>query len=452
MNEFKEGDEVVANRDASLFKAGAEGRVIRTQNVDSEQYLWVELTGTAIDSCPNSWLVTGPSVASYWNKKESPMVVSMDKKYRTVSGRPVRILCTDRIVHQVFPIGKFQAFEQVVGLIVEDLRYERLAFWNLHGISRNLREENLVEVVNEEVIYKDVVIIPELGEPDINGYIYTKEIALGIIQQAEEQGGGFNGVVGMPRLDMSLSKEENDRNLTFTLSEKISHRVFNLRIVGNKLVGDVRVLNTSHGNALKGMCADAMPDFRLIHKCTFIKSPAPHNNSFAGKFVNWCQVSSINAVKHENKPKLVYKDVVIIPELNKPNRNGRIYTTAIANSIIEQCQKTPQQAFSGMIGMPNIDTAIFHTTKYSDNPEAFRDLLRVPLEEMSHQVTNLRIVNEQLIGDVSLLNTPAGNKLKALMTADLVDFRLSCLCKLEEIGDFTNVVVCSVVAINAVSK
>lgn len=88
---------------------------------------------------------------------------------------------------------------------------------------------------------------------------------------------------------------------------------------------------------------------------------------------------------------------VNICELNKPNKNGRIYTYSAFKDVIGK-------SFYGSIGMP-------------------KECCELNLATVSHVVENIRIEDDMLIGDVKILKTPEGKNLKELV--DNVVFRLA---------------------------
>ena len=67
-------------------------------------------------------------------------------------------------------------------------------------------------------------------------------------------------------------------------------------------------------------------------------------------------------------------NIVIIPNLDAPNLNGRIYTKQLAEQIIKQ----HSEPIFGQIGLPNG--------------------LNQDLSEVTHKVTNLRIEGNDLVG------------------------------------------------------
>lgn len=94
--------------------------------------------------------------------------------------------------------------------------------------------------------------------------------------------------------------------------------------------------------------------------------------------------------------------------LDQPNANGRTYTTEVAEAIIEQARdRIAVGALLGEVGYP--EGSSFNS---------------VDMNRVSHQVTDLRIENGQLIGVIKLLKTPMGEIAEKLIyEAPHVGFR-----------------------------
>jgi hypothetical protein len=80
------------------------------------------------------------------------------------------------------------------------------------------------------------VVIETLDTPNRNGRIYTKESMVKTIGKKSEILGGIGMFV-----------ENGMMNL-----EKVSHTVTNLRIEGDKLIGEITILKTPMGGVLRG--------------------------------------------------------------------------------------------------------------------------------------------------------------------------------------------------------
>lgn len=89
-----------------------------------------------------------------------------------------------------------------------------------------------------EVIVKDVCLM-KFGEPTAQGHIFTKAPFKQFIKDRKKSTTPLFGCVE-DRTDMS----------GYTNMANITHEVKNLRIVGNSLLGDIKILNTPLGRAL----------------------------------------------------------------------------------------------------------------------------------------------------------------------------------------------------------
>lgn len=89
--------------------------------------------------------------------------------------------------------------------------------------------------------------------------------------------------------------------------------------------------------------------------------------------------------------------------LDVPNLNNRVYPEDVIKRAIEQWQ---DETMIGQIGMPAGPTMV------------------VDYDNVSHQITNLRIENGSLIADITVLDTPNGRLLQDLLTTGAcMDFR-----------------------------
>lgn len=80
--------------------------------------------------------------------------------------------------------------------------------------------------------------------------------------------------------------------------------------------------------------------------------------------------------------------------VDEPNFNGRIYPRA----VVEEAISKAKDPLPGTIGMPLDED--------------------VPEEEVSHQVSNLRLEDGRLMGTVTILGTPKGKILEGMIDAD----------------------------------
>jgi hypothetical protein len=83
-----------------------------------------------------------------------------------------------------------------------------------------------------------------------------------------------------------------------------------------------------------------------------------------------------------------------------PNSNGRIYPLAALERCVEQAEAGPIFGSLGLTEGTSID-----------------------LSKVSHTIENLRIEGEYLVGDVTILHTPEGERLNALLDGVQIDFR-----------------------------
>src|SRR5271167_2916897 len=93
---------------------------------------------------------------------------------------------------------------------------------------------------------------------------------------------------------------------------------------------------------------------------------------------------------------------VKIQELDRPNRNNRIYPRAVMEEAIAEFNKRPNPML-GTVGMPS-DPA-------------------VDLTAVSHVVKNLRIMDDYLVADIKVLATPMGAQLEKMLKDDSMVFR-----------------------------
>lgn len=93
---------------------------------------------------------------------------------------------------------------------------------------------------------------------------------------------------------------------------------------------------------------------------------------------------------------------VRIQELDTPNKNGRIYRKDVMEKAIEETEQT----LIGTIGMPEGG--------------------EIDIMKISHKVENLRIEDNFLVGDMTILGTPEGFKLSDMVEChDSYGFRLA---------------------------
>lgn len=113
---------------------------------------------------------------------------------------------------------------------------------------------------------------------------------------------------------------------------------------------------------------------------------------------------------------------VKICEVDVPNKNGRVYPRKLLESLVGT-----KEVFGG-IGMQG----------------------GVSPDKASHSLSNLRIENGFLVGNMAVLKTPEGQILSDLLKAQInVDFRTSATCTFGENGEIENY---TPISVNAVSN
>ena len=115
--------------------------------------------------------------------------------------------------------------------------------------------------------------------------------------------------------------------------------------------------------------------------------------------------------------------------------SGNIYPESVMEIAIHELDQEGRQLF-GTIGMPDY------------NP----DKVYLDISERSHEIKNLRIVDNDLLGDIYLLNTPKGKLLWEMMQEIEVEFRLASLVDSEQIRGVGHVSRFQFLGIHAISK
>lgn len=110
---------------------------------------------------------------------------------------------------------------------------------------------------------------------------------------------------------------------------------------------------------------------------------------------------------------MVLRNVVILT-VDTPNKNNRIYSTEMVQKMLDNLVQPVFGAFSPY-GMPKA--------------------LDCDLSLASHRINNLRLKDNKLLGDVHIMNTPAGHLLSTRMSIrpDL-DFRMAGIGNVSSIG------------------
>lgn len=108
--------------------------------------------------------------------------------------------------------------------------------------------------------------------------------------------------------------------------------------------------------------------------------------------------------------------IVEVEKLNTPNRNGRIYTTSLANKIVEEFEKLPSRS---CIGEP---------------ADTYRDSM-IKFSDASHVVTKMWVEEDRLMAEVEFLSTPTGKVLQSVQeSGGVLTFRLAGVGWVEDDG------------------
>lgn len=91
--------------------------------------------------------------------------------------------------------------------------------------------------------------------------------------------------------------------------------------------------------------------------------------------------------------------------IGQKNLNGRIYTRETAEEIVDQFKRkvAEQGHLFGQIGHP--------------------ENLQVSLANVSHNVNDIRIENNRIVGDITVMDTPSGKVLKSLVEIGMKDYQ-----------------------------
>ena len=108
---------------------------------------------------------------------------------------------------------------------------------------------------------------------------------------------------------------------------------------------------------------------------------------------------------------MILKDQVIMV-VDQPNHNNRIYS---ADCIQKEVDRLQGKELYGQIGMPETPT--------------------IHLIDVTHKVSNLRMEQNKLIGDITIVDFPDGNPLKHLIENTNVCFRSAGLGNISENED-----------------
>lgn len=111
---------------------------------------------------------------------------------------------------------------------------------------------------------------------------------------------------------------------------------------------------------------------------------------------------------------------VRITEVDVPNKNGHIYSTECVQSFLGK-------EVLGQIGMVAGE---------------------IDLSNVSHKISNLRIEDGFVVGDVTTLNTPQGRLLSDLLESTNMCFRMSGYGNIDENGNISEFELISVNLVN----
>jgi len=92
-----------------------------------------------------------------------------------------------------------------------------------------------------------------------------------------------------------------------------------------------------------------------------------------------------------------------IMQFDVPNRNGRIYQSDKMNKVIQEYLENNEIRL-GRIDNSNCPVDICHPVTFS---------------EASHKINKLTIEGNELIGEISILDTPQGKNVQALLDSDI---------------------------------
>ena len=122
---------------------------------------------------------------------------------------------------------------------------------------------------------------------------------------------------------------------------------------------------------------------------------------------------------------------VEIQVLDRPNGNGRTYTRGVVLSAI------PNRPVYGKIGMPEYG-------EWLPRP-GVPVLGSMDAAKISHEVVDLRIEGDQLVGTVRTLDNPDGRRVAE--NIDVYDFRLAGYANVSDDGVISNLVIHSINAV-----
>lgn len=93
-----------------------------------------------------------------------------------------------------------------------------------------------------------------------------------------------------------------------------------------------------------------------------------------------------------------------IMQFDIPNRNGRVYQSDKMNEAIQEYLKNNEIRLGTIGNGSNCQGDINHP---------------VTLKEASHKIDKLTVEGNELVGDISILDTPQGKNVQALLESDI---------------------------------
>ena len=134
--------------------------------------------------------------------------------------------------------------------------------------------------------------------------------------------------------------------------------------------------------------------------------------------------------------------IVEIQVLDVPNKNGRIYPRHVIESAI---LNRSERSMLGMIGMPEYVHLEATDAATDTDSEVVGTLAPLDVSRVSHEITELHISGNQLVGKVKVLDTPSGRVLSEMLSD--CDFRIAGFAQLNESGVISNLTIHSINAV-----
>lgn len=139
---------------------------------------------------------------------------------------------------------------------------------------------------------------------------------------------------------------------------------------------------------------------------------------------------------------------VVIAIADVPNLNNRVYSHAALEHV---CATYANRECFGMLGMPECPPVAPTPESAEEDPDTFLSGMTVPPDRVSHTVTNLRMEDGKLVGDVAVLSTPMGVIVRQLLDENVpLQFRTAGIGNFNRVGDHIEVTDFHLASINAV--